>query len=191
MLVMPFYLAGSWTTSRSRKPRCFGRMSTSSPAWGLLSCRDPKGHGVSWTNRWKGRPNQLYQSTSNHLLCTPGSSSTALPARYYDAYTFFARWINSIEVCVKLDLPGQPPEGHIYEIFFRMPVLCDFVLGRAPWRAAQLSRRGLFVDGIGNSIPYIVASNHETWRLCSGPAPSPSAFLELHGVHQFLGFRRT
>jgi hypothetical protein len=41
--------------------------------------------------------------------------------KYADAYAFFSRWVNNIEVCI---------DGKIFEIFFRMPVLCDYVLGR-------------------------------------------------------------
>lgn len=37
-------------------------------------------------------------------------------------YNFFSRWLKSIEVVV---------DGALFEVWFRMPVICDFVLGSA------------------------------------------------------------
>lgn len=42
--------------------------------------------------------------------------------KYVAAYDFFNVWINCIEIVL---------DGKIFEFFFRMPMLCNFVLGRA------------------------------------------------------------
>jgi hypothetical protein len=45
--------------------------------------------------------------------------------KYKQAFEFFNYWIKSIEILVA-DVNGKP---RLYDYFFRMPVLCDFVLG--------------------------------------------------------------
>eukprot|EP00746_Dinoflagellata_sp_MGD_P023057 gnl/MRDRNA2_/MRDRNA2_15397_c0_seq1.p1 gnl/MRDRNA2_/MRDRNA2_15397_c0~~gnl/MRDRNA2_/MRDRNA2_15397_c0_seq1.p1 ORF type:complete len:693 (+),score=111.15 gnl/MRDRNA2_/MRDRNA2_15397_c0_seq1:222-2081(+) len=41
--------------------------------------------------------------------------------KYNTAFLFFDHWINSIEVVV---------DGHVFDAHFRMPLICNFVLGR-------------------------------------------------------------
>ncbi len=43
--------------------------------------------------------------------------------KYVQAFEFFDRWLHSIEIV------GN--DSSIYEVYFRQPLLCDFVLGAA------------------------------------------------------------
>ena len=63
------------------------------------------------------------------LLCVHVSMSAyrsakkanAWAQKYADAYSFFDRWINSIEIIIN---------GKAFEHHFQLPIVCDFVLGR-------------------------------------------------------------
>ncbi|CAD7946435.1 unnamed protein product [Amoebophrya sp. A25] len=59
---------------------------------------------------------------ANEAERTRAEAQKTYAKKFVLGYDFFSRWLKSIEVVV---------DGRIYDVWYRMPVMCDFVLGSA------------------------------------------------------------